>query len=129
MEDKKIIDKKKEIFDKELLPHINALSTFAFHLTYNEEDGRDLVQETYLKAYKAIDHYESGTNSKAWLIKILKNDYINEYRKTSQRPTKVDFEESVNFHQDNNSGLKNQSDLRQEIYDNLLGDEVTTAIN
>ncbi len=129
MEDKKIIDKKKEIFDKELLPHINALSTFAFHLTYNEEDGRDLVQETYLKAYKAIDHYESGTNSKAWLFKILKNAYINEYRKTSRRPTKVDFEESVNFHQDNNSGLNNQSDLRQEIYDNLLGDEVTTAIN
>lgn len=60
------------IFEKELLPHINALSTFAFHLTLNEDDADDLVQETYLKAYRFIDKYLEGTNAKAWLFKILK---------------------------------------------------------
>lgn len=65
-----------ERFELEFLPHIEALNTFAFHLTYNEENAADLVQETYLKAFKFIDKYEEGTNAKAWLFKILKNAYI-----------------------------------------------------
>nr|WP_287405680.1 sigma factor [Candidatus Brachybacter algidus] len=69
----KNLQKKDIIFENELLPHINALTTFAFHLTYNEEDARDLVQDTFLKSYKSIDSYTEGTNSKAWLFKILKN--------------------------------------------------------
>ncbi len=48
------------IFEKELLPHVGALQTFAYHLTYNQEDADDLVQETYLKAYRFIDKYEKG---------------------------------------------------------------------
>ena len=55
-----------EIFDKELLPHIDALKTFAFHLAFNENDANDLVQETYMKAYRFIDKYHQGTNAKAW---------------------------------------------------------------
>ena len=80
-----ILDRKEkkyyEIFDREFLPHIDALKTFAYHLSYNESDANDLVQETYLKAFRFIDKYDEGTNAKAWLFKILKNAYINEYRK------------------------------------------------
>jgi len=72
------------VFEEELLPHINALKTFAYHLSYNEEDANDLVQETYMKAHRFIDKYISGTNAKAWLFKILKNAYINQYRKKKQ---------------------------------------------
>ena len=61
------------VFETEFLPQIDALFTFAYHLTYNEDDANDLVQETYLKAYRFIDKYHEGTNAKAWLFKILKN--------------------------------------------------------
>jgi RNA polymerase sigma-70 factor (ECF subfamily) len=124
-----ILINSQKIFDSELLPHMEALKTFAFHLTYNEEDAEDLVQETYLKAHKFIDKYIEGTNAKAWLFKILKNAYINEYRKKVRRPNKVDFQDIVNFHDSddpNNSGFQ---DLREEIFKDRMGDEVTLAIN
>ena len=118
-----------QVFEDELLPHIDALHTFAFHLTYNEADANDLVQETYMKAYRFIDKYQQGTNAKAWLFKILKNAYINEYRKKSKRPKKVDFEEIVSYHDGDNDTMTGYFDLREEMFDNMMGDEVTTAIN
>ena len=121
--------RKDRVFEKELLPHIDALKTFAFHLTYNEEDANDLVQETYMKAYRFIDKYIEGTNAKAWLFKILKNAYINEYRKKSKQPTKVDFEDIVSYHDSDDKGNSSYLDLREEIFENMMGDEVTNAIN
>ncbi len=117
------------IFEKELLPHVHALQTFAYHLTYNQEDADDLVQETYLKAYRFIDKYEKGTNAKAWMFKILKNAYINEYRKKVKQPTKVDFEDIVAYHDTDDDRVSGYSDLREEIFLHMMGDEVTSAIN
>ncbi len=119
-----------KVFEDELLPHINALKTFAFHLTYNEDDANDLVQETYMKALRFIDKYIEGTNAKAWLFKILKNAYINEYRKKSKRPKKVDFEDIVSYHDSDSSDVnRGYQDLREELFDSMMGDEVTIAIN
>lgn len=126
---KQIELRKNEIFEKELLPHINALTTFAYHLTYNDEDARDLVQETFLKAYKSISGYTQGTNSKAWLFKILKNAYINDYRKKVKRPTEVDFEDFLKYLESSDQSASGPSDLRTDMYQNLIGDEVTVAIN
>src|SRR5687768_5182591 len=117
------------IFENELLPHVGALQTFAYHLTYNQEDADDLVQETYLKAYRFIDKYDEGTNAKAWLFKILKNAYINEYRKRVKQPTKVDYEEIVAYHDTDDDSLSGYSDLREEIFLHMMGDEVTSAID
>ncbi len=117
-----------EIFEKELFPHIDALKTFAYHLTYNEDDANDLVQETYMKAHRFIDKYIQGTNAKAWLFKICKNAYINQYRKKSKQPSRVDFEDIVNFH-DSDDRIPGYLDLREELFDKMLGDEVTVAIN
>ena len=125
----KHLSKKEDIFENELLPHVDALTTFAFHLTYNEEDARDLVQETFLKAYKSIDSYAIGTNSKAWLFKILKNAYINEYRKKSKRPTEVDFEDFLAYLEKEDLTIKGSQDFKLDMYQNLIGDEVTIAIN
>jgi RNA polymerase sigma-70 factor (ECF subfamily) len=122
-------ERQKRIFEEELFPHMDALKTFAFHLAYNEEDANDLVQETYLKAHRFIDKYIEGTNAKAWLFKILKNAYINEYRKKSKRPTKVDFEDIVSYHDSEDSAGNGYLDLREEIFENMMGDEVTIAIN
>ena len=117
------------LFEKELFPHADALNTFAFHLTYDDEFAKDLVQETYLKAYRFIDKYEKGTNAKAWLFKILKNAYINHYRKKSKRPSKVDFEDIVNYQDSDEASSSKYFDLREEIFESMMGDEVTGAIN
>ena len=119
-----------ELFEKELLPQADALYNFAYHLTYNEDDANDLVQDAYLKAMRFMDKYAVGTNPKAWLFTILKNAFINEYRKKSKQPNKVDYEEIVNFHQEEEgTNFSSYMDLRVEMFENMMGDEVTQAIN
>lgn len=120
---------KDQIFETELLPHIDALHTFAYHLAFNEEDAKDLVQETFLKSYRALDSYEPGTNAKAWLFKILKNAYINHYRRKARRPTQVDYEDYIGYQDLEEGSTVEFFDLREEIFDNLIGDEVTSAVN
>lgn len=123
-------DKKKhEIFEREFMPHADALFTFAYHLTYNDEDANDLVQDTLFKSFKYAEKYHEGTNAKAWLFKILKNAFINEYRKKAKRPTQVDYEELINFHDEEDSQYSSYSDLREEMFKGMMGDEVTNAIN
>ena len=117
------------IFEQELLPHIQPLYNFAFHLCYNEEDANDLVQETYLKALRFVDKYIQGTNAKAWLFKILKNAFINQYRKRSKRPMQVDYEDIASYHDSEEGSYVDFMDLREEIFQGMMGDEVTTAIN
>src|SRR5699024_5000511 len=89
----------------------------------------DLVQETFLKSYRALDSYEPGTNAKAWLFKILKNAYINQYRRKARRPTQVDYEDYIGYQDLEEGSAVEFFDLREEIFDNLIGDEVTTAVN
>ena len=117
------------IFEEEFLPQIDALYNFAYHLTYSEEDANDLVQEAYLKAYRFIENYEVGTNAKAWLFRILKNAFINNYRKKSKQPTKVDYEEVINYHNEEDGVYSSYEDLREEMFEHMMGDEVTNAIN
>ncbi len=117
------------IFEGEFMPQIDALFNFAYHLTYNEDDANDLVQETYMKAFRFIDKYIEGTNAKAWLFKILKNAFINQYRKRSKQPTKVDFEDIVSYHDQDDGTPQSYVDLRQEIFQGMMGDEITIAIN
>lgn len=117
------------VFEEEFLPQVDALYTFAYHLTYNEEDANDLVQETYLKAYRFIDRYIENTNAKAWLFKILKNIFINQYRKKSKQPTRVDYEEIINYHDEEDTSYSSYQDLREEMFQHMMGDEVTNAIN
>jgi RNA polymerase sigma-70 factor (ECF subfamily) len=120
---------KEKIFEEELFPHIESLNTFAYHLCYDEAMAKDLVQDTYLKAYRFIENYEPGTNAKAWLFKILKNGYINEYRKKSKRPTKVDLEEYISYHDTDMASSVQYLDLRDELFEHMMGDEVSNAIN
>ena len=121
--------RKDRIFEKEFLPHMDALYNFGFHLCYNEDDANDLVQETFMKAYRFIDSYQEGSNAKAWLFKILKNAFINEYRKKSKRPNKVDFEDVVNYHDSEDTSYVGSLDMREEIFRDMIGDEVMFALN
>ncbi len=121
---------KDNIFEKEFLPHADALYNFAYMLVSNQNDANDLVQETYLKAYRFIDRYEEGTNSKSWLFRVLKNAFINQYRKSSREPSKTNFEEVLNVkNEEQGSQLSSFTDMRTEMFGHMMGDEVTRAIN
>jgi RNA polymerase sigma-70 factor (ECF subfamily) len=82
--------KKQEKFEKEALQHFDSLYHAAMRLTHSIWEAEDLVQETYLKAYNAFDHFKSGTNCKAWLFKILMNTQINLYKKKKVRSSAED---------------------------------------
>ncbi|HTP79682.1 MAG TPA: sigma-70 family RNA polymerase sigma factor [Bacteroidota bacterium] len=120
--------KKQGEFEAEALPHMDILYNFALRTTGNENDARDLLQETYLKAYRFWDKYEKGTNIRAWLFRIMKNSYINRYRKESREPDTVDYDDVENFYDSIRSQAADTNDLQQRMFGGLLGDEVTRAL-
>lgn len=121
---------KEKIFKDEILPHADALLTFGYHLTGYDSSAEDLVQITLEKAWRNIERYELGTNAKAWLFTIMRNAFINDYRKKSKQPTVIDIDEAIiNTDEDNNGPLSSYVDLREEMLENLMGDEITEAIN
>ncbi len=75
------------------LPYRDQLYKSALRMTRSAEDAEDLIQETFLKAFKYYGRFAEGTNLKAWLFKIMKNTFINTYRKRKLQPTKVDFDD------------------------------------
>jgi len=125
-----IEDRQKYIdFEREALPHLNSLYNFAVQMTGDSDDANDLVQETFLKAFRFFDKFEQGTNCKAWLFRILKNSYINEFRKISKEPNRVDYEDVQNFYE-----IIRESDVKykhweEDAFSQLLDDEVSIAIN
>jgi RNA polymerase sigma-70 factor (ECF subfamily) len=116
-------------FEKEALPHMNALYNFALRMTGDADDADDLVQETYLKAFRFFDKFEKGTNARAWLFRILKNSYINEYRKVKKEPNKVDYNDIENFYENIKSSDVNSNHLVEDVFNNLLDDEISEAIS
>jgi len=119
-----------QILKRELLPEISALYNFAYHLTGDRTEAEDLVQETYLRAIKAIDSYQQGSNPKAWLFKILKNFFINEYRRQSRRPKEVDFETTVGQLTEKPASDNGRDYLSADLesLEDVLSDEVVLAL-
>lgn len=120
---------KGRIFDKEFLPHIDSMYNFAYRLAFDEDDAKDLVQETYLKAFRFINSFEQGTNAKAWLFRILKNSFINDFRKRSKEPSKVDYQEVETFYNSEDTEMSATTDLRVETVQHMIGDEISNALN
>jgi RNA polymerase sigma-70 factor (ECF subfamily) len=81
------------VFSDLAMEYMPALYTAALRMTRNPADAEDLVQETFLKAYRAFASFELGTNLKAWLYRILTNTYINTYRAKKRRPEIADVED------------------------------------
>lgn len=82
----------REEFERVALPHLTHLYSAAFYLAKNEAEAEDLVQETYLRAFRFFDKFEPGTNCKAWLLSILRNLFINRYQQKKREPEMVDWE-------------------------------------
>lgn len=121
--------KKVQVFDGEFMPHIDSMYNFAYRLTFDEDEAKDLVQDTYLKAFRFINSFQEGTNAKAWLYRILKNSFINDYRKKSKQPTKVDYQEVEQFYNSEDTPSTATVDLRMETTKDMIGDEISNALN
>jgi RNA polymerase sigma-70 factor (ECF subfamily) len=79
------------------MPYMDALYSAALRMTRNPADAEDLVQETYLRAYRGFGGFKAGTNLKAWLYKILTNTFINSYRAKKRRPEETDLDDTEEF--------------------------------
>lgn len=120
---------KHRLFNEDFMPLIDAAYNFAFRLTLDEDDAKDLVQDTYLKAFRFIESFQKGTNAKAWLFRILKNSFINDYRKKSKQPAKVDYQEVEQIYNSEEADANLTTDLRVDVLQGMIGDEVATALN
>ncbi len=116
-------------FEVEAMPHMSALFHFAVRLCRDRDDAADLVQETFLKAFRFFDKFEQGTNCKAWLFRILKNSYINKYRKSSKEPDVVEYDVVEDFYETIKDSSVATSTLEEQVFDQALDDEVATAID
>ena len=122
----------KQRFHDEVLPMLDSLYGGAWRMTLNRSDAEDLVQETMLRAYRAFDRFEPGTQLKAWLFRIMTNAYINTYRKRKREPLKVSQDEVEDF--DLYQELKDhdpQFSATPEsiVLDSLVDSDITNAID
>lgn len=112
-----------------LLVHIDALYRSAIYLVKNENNADDLVQETYLKAFKFLQENKEITNEKAWLFKILINTFINQYRKRKKELPLVDFDCIESFHASIEEEVLTSSLAEDEAkFDELLDSDVKRAL-
>ncbi len=120
--------KKQKEFNKEIIPHLDVMYNFALRLTTDPVDAEDLVQDTIVKAYRFFSSYENGTNAKAWLFRILKNSFINNYRKSSKKPQQVDYDEVSSYYESVRAERTETSDLENLMFRELMDDEMSIAL-
>jgi len=87
-----------ELFAEQAMEFMPALYSAALRMTRNPSDAEDLVQETYLKAFRSFGGFEQGTNLRAWLYRILTNTFINSYRSKKRRPAETELDEGEDLH-------------------------------
>ncbi len=119
-------DAKKLSFEEEALPHLDAVYRVALRLSGNEAHAQDLAQETMLKAYRSWSQYREGTNARAWLLTILRNTFINEYRRMRRAGPTVDvteIEAFTVFHD------VQDTDPEGTFFDQLVDEDVLRAID
>ncbi|BDG07245.1 RNA polymerase sigma factor RpoE [Anaeromyxobacter paludicola] len=118
-------------FEHLALQHIDPLFSAALRLTKNERDAEDLVQDTFLRAYRFFDKFERGTNIKAWLFKILTNTFINRYRRNVKERNIVEGSEREAVHERfiSREATEYAANPEQFFFDRLLSDDVLQAVD
>jgi len=117
-------------FEAAAVPFVDALYNTALRMTRNPQDAEDLVQETYLKAYKYYDKFTEGTNFKAWLFRILKNTFINNYRKRQQEPPQNAFDEIEDvFESQVSADSSSIPNPEEDALENVLDEDVQRALD
>ncbi len=118
-------------FDILLRENLNGMFSLALRMTRNQLDAEDLIQETALKAFRYFHKFDRGSNFRAWIYRILTNNFINFYRKNQKQPTQIEIENvSFKLKQDG-AGFWNRLNDRNNgfDYDDLFDDEINAAID
>lgn len=120
---------KRKAFEKEALPHMDALYRTALRMVKNQNDAEDLVQEAFAKAYRFWDKFEPGSNCRAWLFKIMTNIFINDYRSKSRSPVSVNVDEVDDYYLYKQLDYHDESDNpEQQLFSKIFDDDVKKAI-
>jgi RNA polymerase sigma-70 factor, ECF subfamily len=116
-------------FEAIAVPFMSAVYHFSYNLAGNTDDAQDILQETYLKAFRFFDSFQKGTNCKAWLFQIAKNSFINRYRKQSREPDKVSYDAIEEFYDTLRPSGTDENNLDITLFQNMLDDEISTALH
>ena len=116
---------KDERFEQVALVHMNSLYRLALSMSRNESDAQDLVQDTYLRAYKFFDKFREGTNCKAWLFRILRNTFINTINHDRARPQVIYLSQM----DDKEKKLLSDTDPEDWVFGDLLDDDMVAAMD
>jgi RNA polymerase sigma-70 factor (ECF subfamily) len=120
----------RERFERDVLPLLPSLYGAALRLTRNPADAEDLVQETYLRAFRGFAGFQEGTNLKAWLYRILTNGFINTYRKKQREPQTVEGPDDLDeWYLYDRFGARNVEDsAEEEVLDRIPDADVKVAL-
>jgi len=125
-----ITDEQKKRFEEIAFEFMDSLYSTALRMTRNTAEAEDLVQDTYLRAYRFFGKFEEGTNFKAWIFKILTNTFINKYRKKIRTPQQVQLDK-VEFgleSEDEQKALKEWEGFNESNYEELFDDDIKAAL-
>ncbi len=120
------VAEQQQTFEREALPHLDTLYRVALRLTANPAQADDLVQDTMLKAFRAWDRFKSGTNARGWLLTILRNTFINDYRRRKREPIPMDIE-AVEPH--SLARALEDSDPEGQFFSRIVDEKVLAAID
>jgi RNA polymerase sigma-70 factor (ECF subfamily) len=117
-------------FEREVIPHLDSIYSMALRLARNPEDANDLLQETVLRAYRFFHQFTPGTNSRAWVLTILFNNFRNGYRKSGREqvsPSEAEFTERLEAQ--SMAADQARSDPEALAFANVMEPEVTAALD
>ncbi len=121
-----------DAFEADALSYLDALYRTALRMTRSEAEAEDLVQETYIRAFRFKEQFEPGTNLKAWLFRILTNTFINQFRRRKTQPQTTeldDVDESALYrHMTGSSAASIAAQPENVVLDRIVDTEVTAAL-
>lgn len=121
-----------DTFETDALSYLDALYRTALRMTRSEAEAEDLVQETYIRAFRFKEQFEPGTNLKAWLFRILTNTFINQFRRRKTQPQTTeldDVDESALYrHMTGSSAASSAAQPENVVLDRVVDAEVTEAL-
>jgi RNA polymerase sigma-70 factor, ECF subfamily len=120
----------RERFQRDVVPLLSGMYSSALRMTRNPADAEDLVQETFLRAFRGFSGFQEGTNLKAWLYRILTNTFINTYRKRQREPQTVPDENVEDWYlYDRLAAQSSEASAEATVLESMPDDDVKAAVD